>query len=108
MSNENTKNIKNATDAALNNGENLINSLYECSKKPALNLLTCYKSIITKEVHPVKKLMVSAIKAHKAGNIEYIKIREKVNQCVDNIVDEHETKVSSIFNNYITKSKPRN
>lgn len=103
---ENTRKIEDVSERAFDSGQLLLDSLSTCSKKTTFNLLSCYKDIIQHEVLPVKKLMTSAIRAHKDGHLQYIKLRNKANEFVDDIMEAHDIKVAYILNKYITNSKP--
>lgn len=102
---ENTRKIEDVSERAFNSGQLLLDSLSTCTKKTAFNLLSCYKDIIQHDVFPVKKLMSSAIKAHKDGHLKYIKLRNKANECVDDIMEEHDIKIAYILNKYILNDK---
>lgn len=105
---ENTKKIENVSVRAFNNGQFLLDSLSECTKKSTFNLLSCYREIITHQLLPVKKLITSAIIAHKDGHLQYIDIKNFANDCVDNIVEEHDMQVAYVLNKYIPNTTTTN
>lgn len=79
----NSHKVTNVTGQATERGQDLLDALYECSRKPGLQVITCYKDIIAQDVVPVKMALLGAIRAHTEGHLRTIRIRNEANACVD-------------------------
>ncbi|CAH1154233.1 unnamed protein product [Phaedon cochleariae] len=81
--------LANVTNSAIDRGQQLLDALGECSKKPGLAVISCYRNIIATDVLPVKKTLVGAIETHREAHFKAIEIREKGQACVDLTVKKY-------------------
>ncbi|KAJ8964717.1 hypothetical protein NQ314_004681 [Rhamnusium bicolor] len=81
--------LANVTNAAIDRGQMLLDTLGNCSRKSGLAVISCYRNIIAADVVPVKGTLLGAIEAHKLAHFKAIEIRNKANICVDDIVRKY-------------------
>ncbi|XP_015839159.1 uncharacterized protein LOC107398675 [Tribolium castaneum] len=93
----NSLNLMNSTVFATECGQNLLDTLYNCSRKPGLQVISCYKDVIAKDVAPVKRMLLGAIEAHKEGHFRTIEIRNIANDCVDQIMEKYQTRIAKVL-----------
>ncbi|XP_049823152.1 uncharacterized protein LOC126265495 [Aethina tumida] len=96
---ESSLHTKNTTNAAMVRGQELLDELGKCSKKPAFQLVPCYKRIIDTDVVPVKKALLEAINGHKLWHMKAIEIRNEAAECVDTIVEGYKVMVDRHLKN---------
>ncbi|KAF2887487.1 hypothetical protein ILUMI_18686, partial [Ignelater luminosus] len=56
--NNNSNLVTTTTKGAMNRGQVLLDTLNRCSNKVGLNQISCYKKIITTDVHPLKVILI--------------------------------------------------
>lgn len=95
----NSLSLTNSTLFATECGQNLLDTLYNCSRKPGLQVISCYKDVIANDVAPVKRMLLGAIEAHKLGHFRTIEIRNTANDCVNNIMEKYQTKIAQVLSN---------
>lgn len=93
----NSHRVLNSTNSAIDKGEFLLNCFRECAKKPVLNVVGCYRKAIVDDVLPVKQIIIGAMKIHKEGHSEFLKIRTDAGLCVDKIIREYEDNMLNIL-----------
>ncbi|KAJ8947973.1 hypothetical protein NQ318_021072 [Aromia moschata] len=81
--------VANLTDAALERGQQLLDALRACSRRPGLGVISCYRGIIATDVVPVKRILLGAVEAHKTAHHAAIGARNTANECVDNTVRKY-------------------
>ncbi|XP_063921548.1 uncharacterized protein LOC135136270 [Zophobas morio] len=91
----NSLTLKNSTGAATQRGQELLDTLYACSRKPGLQVISCYKDVIAKDVAPVKRMLLGAIEAHREGHFRTIEIRDAANNCVDDVIGRYRAKMAT-------------
>ncbi|CAH0555550.1 unnamed protein product [Brassicogethes aeneus] len=94
---ESTTQTGNTTNVALKKGQELLDSLGDCSRKPAFQLISCYKGIIDTDVVPVKLIFLRALKDHQKDHLRVIEVRNEANECVDTILDGYRVKMDAML-----------
>lgn len=79
----------------------LLDTLNRCSNKVGLNQISCYKKIITTDVHPLKVILIDAIKKHKVGHLEAISIRNRANECIDIVLENCRNRIVQTVNDSV-------
>ncbi|RZB40266.1 hypothetical protein BDFB_009806 [Asbolus verrucosus] len=90
--------LTNATIYATDRGQNFLDTLYNCSCKPGLKVISCYKEVIAKDVVPVKNMLLAVIETHKLGHFRTIEIRNVANDCIDDIIERYRIKMARVLN----------
>ncbi|KAH0808526.1 hypothetical protein GEV33_014266 [Tenebrio molitor] len=93
----NSFSLMNTTLFATECGQNLLDTLYNCSRRPGLQVISCYKDVIAEDVAPVKRTLLGAIEAHKEGHFRTIEIRNVANDCVDGVMKRYESRIAEVL-----------
>ncbi|KRT86563.1 hypothetical protein AMK59_267 [Oryctes borbonicus] len=89
--------VTNITSFAMEDGQSFLDSLRNCASISKLQLIQCYRNIISEKVTPLKELLLEAIRSHKSGNLESTLIRSTASDCVDDILRMYKEKVSYLL-----------
>ncbi|KAG5895512.1 hypothetical protein JTB14_009222 [Gonioctena quinquepunctata] len=89
--------LANVTNAALDKGQELFDTMGACSKKLGLQVISCYRNIMNNDVVPVKNTLIGAINVHKEAHFEAIKIRKRAGDCVDDIVKKYRDMMEKVL-----------
>lgn len=99
---ENSLKMRQLTTEALGKGQAFLDSLSDCSKRPILQLVPCYRGIILRDVLPTKTALLSGIHGHKTAHARTVELREEANQCVDDLVITYKQNVKTIVNKFVS------
>lgn len=92
----------NDTTHAIDRGQKFLDSLGLCSRKSGLLVISCYRNVILNDVVPVKNMLLGAIKGHREGHFEAVRIREEAHACVDGIVKKYKSLLEQTFTDALT------
>ncbi|KAK5639731.1 hypothetical protein RI129_010542 [Pyrocoelia pectoralis] len=94
----NSQLVRSTVGEAINQGDGFLVTLNNCSQKPGLQLISCYKKVIATDVFPLKLILVDALNIHKSVHFESILVKQKSIECVDNVLKKQKEKIEQILN----------
>lgn len=85
------------TEKATKKGQTLLDTLNGCSKKSGVHQISCYRNVMLNDVHPVKTMLLEAMRAHRKGHEEVMLAKESSTDCVDRVMGEYRIKIARIL-----------
>lgn len=89
--------VSSVINSTLADGQHFLDSLRNCAFGPVLQLIPCYRKIIQEQVVTLKEELLHTTETHRNGVLNSISIRKAASECIDDLIQEYNEKVSYLL-----------